>query len=280
MHVHIADQNLSGAQSLAHTLGPLVTAHELDVTSWSSQVSAFSAAVQQSGGRIDYVYAIAGVGERAWLPALNASGPPTAATTSRDEKSTEYAKPDLTTLDVDLTGLLYTIGLAVQQFRRQTPDPVTGYRGRIAVTASVCGFYAVPTLPIYTAAKHAVVGLVRSYGVYLQQTEGVTLNAVCPNVVRTNISSGAFYDGLEAKGLLTGMAGVLEAFGLCMGDGKESDGDGGGGGGGPSGVCYEVGPRGGVQERRFGDYVDEETGRVCELLYHRALPLQTGETRM
>lgn len=55
-------------------------------------------------------------------------------------------------LDVDLTGVLYTIGIAIQQFRRQDVGP-NGFRGKIGCVASVCGFYCAPTLPIYTAAK-------------------------------------------------------------------------------------------------------------------------------
>jgi NAD(P)-dependent dehydrogenase (short-subunit alcohol dehydrogenase family) len=75
----------------------------------------------------------------------------------------EFAKPDLSVVDVDLTGVLYTIALAIQQFRRQDPVPWSSsiskkqYRGKIGLVASVCGFYCVPSLPIYTAAKHALV---------------------------------------------------------------------------------------------------------------------------
>ena len=111
--------------------------------------------------------------------------------------------------------------------------------------ASVCGFYCVPTLPLYTAAKQyvpietpcraaltlansGVVGFVRSYGKYLPE-EKITLNAVCPNVIRTNISTPAFYDSLEEKGLLTPMEPLLEAFESLLGTSETS------------GECFEIG---------------------------------------
>jgi NAD(P)-dependent dehydrogenase (short-subunit alcohol dehydrogenase family) len=176
----------------------------------------------------------------------------------------EFVKPDLSVVDVDLTGVLYTIGLAVQQFRRQ--DAIAWskgeYRGKIGLVASVCGFYCVPSLPIYTAAKHALIGLTRSYGVLLQDAD-IVLSAVAPNVVRTGISSSVFYDALEKEGMLTPMEGVLEAFKQIL------EGDG-------NGVVYECGPKGGVVVRKGAEYLDEESGRCCDLLLERGRGLHFG----
>lgn len=60
-----------------------------------------------------------------------------------------------------------------------------------------------------------VVGFVRSYGKHLP-TESITLNAICPNVVRTNISTNEFYDSLEAQNSLVPMNNVVEAFERCL----------------------------------------------------------------
>jgi hypothetical protein len=38
------------------------------------------------------------------------------------------------------------------------------------------------------------------------------MNAICPNVIRTNISSPAFYGKLDGMGLLTPMEGLINAF--------------------------------------------------------------------
>lgn len=102
-----------------------------------------------------------------------------------------------------------------------------------------------------------MVGFVRSYGKYLPE-EQITMNAVCPNVVRTNISTGAFYDKVEAQGLLTPMQGVIEAFEAMLGSNEVS------------GELFEVGPKGGFKIREPPEYLDEPSKKVCELLYHRA----------
>jgi NAD(P)-dependent dehydrogenase (short-subunit alcohol dehydrogenase family) len=136
--------------------------------------------------------------------------------------------------------------------------------------ASVCGIYAVPTLPIYTSAKHGVLGFVRSYGKYLGDEEGIALNAVCPNVVRTHISSEEFYGVLEERALLTPMESVLGVFeGWLWGDDERA-----------SGQCVEVGPRG---KRVLGPeawaFMDRESEELCGdrgLLYQRSRRLQTG----
>ena len=134
----------------------------------------------------------------------------------------------------------------------------------VGVIASVCGMYCCPTLPIYTAAKHGVLGFVRSYGKYLPE-EKITLNAILPNVVRTNISTPAFYDQLEADGLLTPIEGVVEAFERIL-DGDES------------GEGFEIGPNyakgQGIVKPKFLEYVDQPSKEVFDRLYTRAKPLQ------
>ncbi|KAI7181924.1 hypothetical protein KC316_g6828 [Hortaea werneckii] len=242
--VAIADINYAHAKDVATALGPQVQAYEVDAASWDSQTKAFQQALEDLGGRVDFVCPIAGIGERRSIP--------------NDPTSKGFVRPDLACLDVDLYGVTYTVSLAVQQMRRQERDE-EGIKGKIAVTASVCGFYCVPTLPIYTAAKHGVVGLTRSYGAYLPE-EHITLNAVCPNVVRTSISTGEFYDKLEAKGLLTPMSSVVNAFEKLL-DGKFS------------GQCLEAGPNGGIDFRQPAEHLDRETAELMELLYERGHPL-------
>jgi NAD(P)-dependent dehydrogenase (short-subunit alcohol dehydrogenase family) len=54
--------------------------------------------------------------------------------------------------------------------------------GVIVVTASLAGLTAMPTDPIYTLTKHAVVGFVRSVA---PQLAPVRINAVCPGIADT-----------------------------------------------------------------------------------------------
>ena len=46
-----------------------------------------------------------------------------------DPSATEFVKPMLSVIDVDLTGVVYTVSLAVQQMRRQEKD-ANGFRGK------------------------------------------------------------------------------------------------------------------------------------------------------
>jgi NAD(P)-dependent dehydrogenase (short-subunit alcohol dehydrogenase family) len=256
----ISDLNIDLAQKFAdeHNAGakaPSLFYVGCDTSLWDSQLSAFQTALRVLGGRIDFVAPIAGIGEKKWLPTFDVMG---------KSSGDDFVKPDLSVIDVDLTGVLYTIALAVQQFRRQEPvswlaSSGVKYRGKIGLVASVCGFYCVPSLPIYTAAKHAMIGLTRSYGVLLKD-EGMTLGAVAPNVVRTSISSGAFYDQMEELGLLTPMDGVLDAFTDML----QTDG---------SGEIYECGTKGGWTKRRGAEYLDAESERCCELLLQRGMAL-------
>lgn len=257
-NVCISDLNNAAAKEFANeqnSKAGSTTLHytECNTASWDSQVSAFQTALNVLGGRIDFVAPIAGIGEKSWLPTFEQL--------SRVGPDGDFTKPDLSVIDVDLTGVLYTIALAVQQFHRQEPTSWSEtssdqHRGKIGLVASVCGFYCVPSLPIYTAAKHALIGLTRSYGVLLKD-EGITLSAVAPNVVRTNISSGVFYDHMDQEGLLTPMDGVLDAFMQMIGSGE-------------SGKVYECGPNGGWVEKEGAEFLDEESRKCCVLLEGRA----------
>ena len=56
--------------------------------------------------------------------------------------------------------------------------------GAIVATSSLAGLIGVPLEPIYSANKHAVVGLARSLGPALI-ADGIRFNAVCPGFADT-----------------------------------------------------------------------------------------------
>lgn len=105
--VFISDRDEVNGQKLAAEIGGQFA--KVDLADWKSQVKAFTQAVA-AFGRIDYVYGIGGIGERRWLPVSGNTG---------SAQGMDFEMPDLTVLDVDLTGVLYTVSLAVQQGRRQ-----------------------------------------------------------------------------------------------------------------------------------------------------------------
>lgn len=117
VNVCIADQNFAGAQEMVQQLekgGTKAFAVEFNATDWDSQVGAFQKAVD-TFGHLDYVFPIAGIGERKAI--------------KHDPKDMSWQKPDLTVIDVDLIGVLYTAYLAIQQMRRQEKGS-DGMRGR------------------------------------------------------------------------------------------------------------------------------------------------------
>lgn len=121
IRVAAADMNLDGVKALAQELNSeqnannLVTAYQVNIGDWDSQLSVFKQALENLDGRIDYVYPIAGVGENMHLP--------------NNPDAQDFVKPDLKTLDIDLTGFIQTSSLAIQQFRRQEKDE-DGLRGK------------------------------------------------------------------------------------------------------------------------------------------------------
>ena len=70
--------------------------------------------------------------------------------------------------------------------------------GRIVAVASIVGLRASPNVSPYTTAKHAMVGLVRSIALETAGS-GVTVNAVCPGYVDTDLIRGPL-DRLVEKG--------------------------------------------------------------------------------
>jgi len=80
---------------------------------------------------------------------------------------------------------------AVMPSMRQRPY------GRVIAVASTAGLKGYAYVSAYSAAKHAVVGLVRSLVLELA-TSGVTVNAVCPGFTDTDLLAGSI-DTIRSK---------------------------------------------------------------------------------
>jgi NAD(P)-dependent dehydrogenase (short-subunit alcohol dehydrogenase family) len=85
------------------------------------------------------------------------------------------------TLAVNLTGVFLTFREALQEMPKG---------GRLIAMASIASLKGGGNLAAYAAAKHGVLGLVRSVAVEVARS-GITCNAVCPGFVDTDMAEGA-----------------------------------------------------------------------------------------
>jgi len=111
-------------------------------------------------------------------------------------QSAPFAKSDATLfrrmIDVNLMGVVHAMQ-AVLPGMKGLPY------GRIVAVASTAGLKGYPYVSAYSAAKHAVVGLVRSLALELAATP-VTVNAVCPGFTDTDLVAASIENIMKKTG--------------------------------------------------------------------------------
>src|SRR5688572_22328722 len=142
-----------------------------DVADPDSVARAFAAAAEAFGGAPDVLVNNAGVAESSKF----------AATT--DEFWRRH-------LEVNLSGTFYCM-------REALPGMVARGWGRVINVASIAGKTGAPYIAAYAASKHGVLGLTRSVALETART-GVTVNAVCPGYVDTDMTTRAV-ENIRAK---------------------------------------------------------------------------------
>jgi 3-hydroxybutyrate dehydrogenase len=108
--------------------------------------------------------------------------------------SAPFAKSDAALfrqmMDVNFMGVVHAVQAVLPAMKQRR-------HGRIVAVASTAGLKGYAYVSAYSAAKHAVVGLVRSLALELA-TSGVTVNAVCPGFTDTDLIAGSI-DNIMSK---------------------------------------------------------------------------------
>jgi len=168
--VAVTDVRLEWAERVAaeiRTAGGEALALQLDVTERSSIETAVKSIVDQ-WGRIDVWCNNAGVSTMA--PFLDLT-----------RKDWDF------NMNVNALGQFLCSQVVTRQMMGQTPEPRHGLRGKIINTASMAGKRGnAPFLAHYVASKFALVGLTQAMAGELAAI-GITVNAVCPGYVRTDM---------------------------------------------------------------------------------------------
>lgn len=140
-----------------------------------ADVEACVARIFEREGRLDYVFNNAGTG--VWGEA----------------HKQDAADWDLVA-DVNFTGMLNVA-------RATYPRLVKQGFGHLVNTASIAGLASSPLLAIYSATKHAVVGLSKALRIEGERF-GVRVSALCPGVIRTPILTGKNVYGIDGDRLM------------------------------------------------------------------------------
>ncbi|KAI2628693.1 short chain dehydrogenase reductase [Hypoxylon sp. NC1633] len=136
--------------------------HVVDISDWKQLAAAFRAI-----GRVDIAIANAGIGEDFDFFS-HIAGP-------------EDVEPQYRCIDINLRAVINFVHLSLSTFRKQ------GLGGSIVLTASATGYSPEQSLPVYSATKAGVLGLVRALRPSLPYTHGVVINGVAPAATVTRL---------------------------------------------------------------------------------------------
>lgn len=149
-----------------------------DVSSWESVLALFKAA----GGEVDIVVANAGIIES-----------PNCFTDKFDENG-ELMEPSWRVIDVNLKGVINTVKIGIHHLKKQ------GRGGSVVMTASCVGYVPTHTLPVYSATKHGVVGIMRTLRNVLPAYD-IGISCIAPGATQTGMLDSLWYTSFAKQNI-------------------------------------------------------------------------------
>lgn len=185
--VVIGDLDVTGAAAVVETItknGGEAASTKCNVVNWDDQLSLFDLAFDRYGA-VDIVIPNAGITE---VPHGVCGGSLTVV-------NGKPVAPKLLTLEVNLIGVFYTVHLGMHYVKR---NRAPGAWKAIVMIGSIASWHGIPKAPQYAAAKHGVLGLMRSLDPIAAE-EDIRLAVIHPWFADTSILS------LPVKILLAGL---------------------------------------------------------------------------
>jgi NAD(P)-dependent dehydrogenase (short-subunit alcohol dehydrogenase family) len=154
-YVFITGRRKSELDAAVNQIGRNVTGVQSDVSK-PTDLDKLYAVVQEQKGKLDIVFANAGIGEFAPLGHI-----------TEDHFDKQF--------DVNVKGLLFTVQKAL---------PLLQPGGSIVLNASIVSMTGSPALSVYSATKAAVRSFARTWSVDLKERK-IRVNAVSPGIIPT-----------------------------------------------------------------------------------------------
>lgn len=168
VRVAVADINVANAEESCASIGDNAVPFSVDVASATS-VDALFAAVLNHFGRLDI--------------GVNNAGVPGMATQFEAVTEEEFDR----LVSINLKGVWLCMRREIEIFRAAGPGCA------IINTSSMLGLVGAGSMPVYSATKHAIIGLTRSAALEVSKI-GIRVNAVCPGGVATPLVDTAGLD--------------------------------------------------------------------------------------
>ena len=199
--VMLTDISDDALRTACSTIGYGSTYKACDISDWEAQEELFDWTVRNFGS-VDIVVCNAAVNpeiallqtqdagrqkEMAGMVEYNYLADERREEIETSDGGTRLKRPSTKAFDININSVVFGLKLAIHHMKRSGG-------GRVIVVGSAGSYLPVPTQPLYTASKHAVLGLVRSAAL----TEEVIQSGISISIVAPWLTLTSMVDGLEA----------------------------------------------------------------------------------